>query len=93
MATAHRIRNPHVESVPGVCGGVPVIRGTRFPVRSIVEYVLRQGMTPEEVVAQWKRLTLGQVHGALAYYYDHQKEIDADMRRNRRMFARAKRTA
>jgi uncharacterized protein (DUF433 family) len=70
-----------------------VIRGTRFPVRSVVTYVLHLGMTPEEMVAQWKHLTLGQVHGALAYYYDHRREIDADIRRNRRMFERAKKTA
>ena len=70
-----------------------MIRGTRFPVRSVVEYILRQGMTPEELVAEWKALTLAQVHGALAYYYDHRREIDADIRRNRQMLARAKRTA
>jgi uncharacterized protein (DUF433 family) len=93
MATASKVQSPHVERRPGVCGGIPVIRGTRFPVRSVVEYVLHHGMTPEEMVAQWKRLTLGQVHGALAFYYDHRKEIDADMRRNRRMFERAKRGA
>ena len=91
MAPVPRTRNPHVESRPGVCGGVPVIRGTRFPVRSVVEYVLRQGMTPEEMVSEWKHLTLGQIHGALAYYDDHRREIDADIRRNRRTFARAKR--
>lgn len=90
MAAESRTRNPHVERRPGVCGGVPVIRGTRFPVRSVVEYVLRQGMTPEEMVVEWKRLTLAKIHGALAYYYDHKREIDADMRRNRRVFARAK---
>jgi uncharacterized protein (DUF433 family) len=93
MAATSRTENPHVERRSGVCGGIPVIKGTRFPVRSVVEYVLRQGMTPEEVVSQWKQLTLGQIHGALAFYYDHQREIDADMRRNRRMFARAKRLA
>jgi uncharacterized protein (DUF433 family) len=90
MAPDSRTRNPHVERRPGVCGGVPVIRGTRFPVRSVVEYVLRQGMTPEEMVVEWKHLTLAKIHGALAYYYDHKREIDADMRRNRRAFARAK---
>lgn len=90
VAPLARAHNPHVERRPGVCGGVPVVRGTRFPVRSVVEYVLCQGMTPEEMVREWKCLTLAQIHGALAFYYDHRREIDADMRRNRRLFGRAK---
>lgn len=66
-----------------MCGGSPVIRGTRFPVRSVVEYVLRSGMTPEELVAEWNHLTLAQVHGALSYYYDHKAEVDRSIRANR----------
>lgn len=93
MGRVSRAGSPHVERRQGVCGGAPVIRGTRFPVRSVVEYVLRQGMTPEEVVAAWKHLTLAKVHGALAYYYDHKREIDAEMRRSRQTFSRAKRAS
>jgi len=33
-----KILHPRVETRPGVCGGEPVVRGTRFPVRSVVEY-------------------------------------------------------
>ena len=79
-----KILHPHVECRPGVCGGEPVVRGTRFPVRSVVEYVLRSGMTPEELVAEWKQLSLAQVHDALSYYYDHKTEIDRSIRANRR---------
>jgi uncharacterized protein (DUF433 family) len=89
MAPAPHSDGPYVERRPGICGGVPVIRGTRFPVRSVVEYVLRQGMAPEELVAMWKHITLAKVHAALAFYYDHKREIDADMRRNRQAFARS----
>jgi uncharacterized protein (DUF433 family) len=79
MSTTPDIASVHVERRPGVCGGIPVIRGTRFPVRSVVVYVLRQGKAPEEIVREWPHLSLAQVHGALAYYYDHQAEIDADL--------------
>ena len=65
-----------------------MIRGTRFPVRSVVEYVLRQGMTPEEMVRQWRHLTLAKVYAALSYYYDHKVEIDRDIRAERRAFER-----
>lgn len=36
---------------------------------------------PEVRAYQHPQLTLGQVHSALAYYWDHQEEIDADLRR------------
>lgn len=80
----------HVECRPDVCGGAPVIRGTRFPVRSIAVYVLRQGMSPEEVVREWPHLTLAQVYGALSYYYDHQTAIDEDIEAQGERFAKAR---
>jgi Protein of unknown function (DUF433) len=40
---------PYVERRPGVCGGEPVIVGTRFPVRSVVTNVYRLGLMPEEI--------------------------------------------
>ena len=79
----------HVECREDVCAGAPVIRGTRFPVRSVAVYVLRQGMTPEEIVREWPHLTLAQVHGALSYYYDHQTEVDEDIAAQGERFARA----
>ena len=75
---ATKIPHPHIERRGGVCGGRPVLTGTRFPVRSVVGYVLRQGITPEELVAEFPQLTLASVHDALSYYYDHRDEIDAD---------------
>jgi uncharacterized protein (DUF433 family) len=59
-----------------------VLAGTRFPVRSVVGYVLRQGMTPEELVSEFPHLSLASVHDALSYYYDHREEIDADALEN-----------
>lgn len=88
MRAAPRVTRPYVWHKPGVCGGSAVIRGTRFPVWSLVEYVLRGGMTPEEIVRDWDYLTLAQVHGALAYYYDHEAEIDRDIRENRSSWRR-----
>jgi uncharacterized protein (DUF433 family) len=80
--TALKVRHPHVVVRKGYCGGSPVIAGTRFPVRSIVTYVLRQGMTPEELVSEFRQLTLAQIHDALSYYYDHQEEIERDIATN-----------
>lgn len=80
MATSSpKLEHPYVTRIPGRCGGRPVIRGTRFPVSSVVSYVLRQGTTPEELVEEFPHLTLAQVYDALSYYYDHRDQIDAEI--------------
>lgn len=38
------------------------------------------GWSAEEIAWQFQGLTLAQVHGALSYYYDHQAEMDAEIR-------------
>ena len=78
-----RIMHPHVALDEAICGGSPVIAGTRFPVRSVVFYVLRLGLAPEELVDRFPHLTLAQVHDALAYYYDNRQEVEADVAMNR----------
>jgi uncharacterized protein (DUF433 family) len=86
--------HPYVELRPGVCGGQPVIAGTRFPIRSVVIQVLRQGLTPEELVHEFPHLSLAQVYDALSFYYDDREAIDADIAQNteRRWKPRRKRT-
>ena len=72
----------HITHKKGFCGGAAIITGTKFPVRSVVTYILKQGWTPEELVGRFDYLSLAQVYDALAYYYDHQDEIEADNRQN-----------
>ncbi len=74
--------HPYIAADKDYCGGSPVIAGTKFPVRSVVNYVLRQGITPEELVKEFSHLTLAQVYDALSYYYDHKKEIDRELEEN-----------
>ena len=76
------VKHPYIVSRKDLCGGSPVIEGTKFPVRSVVGYVLRQGMTPEELVAEFSHLTLAQVYDALSYYYDNRDEVDSDVAAN-----------
>lgn len=66
----------HVSEEEGVQGGEPIVEGTRFPVRSVVVYVLREGMLPEELVKEFPQLSLAAVYEALSYYYDHREEMD-----------------
>jgi len=79
---AGKIDHPYIVSHKDYCGGSPVIKGTKFPVRSVVNYVLLQGLSPEEIVAEFSHLTLAQVYDALSYYYDNKENIDRELREN-----------
>lgn len=61
--------------------GEPVVAGTRTSVRAIVEN-RRLGLTPEEIPIHLPHLTLAQVYAALAYYSDHQEEVNEYIARN-----------
>ena len=76
MPASSDTKHPYVTRTPDICGGEPVIRGTRFTVRAVVAHVLRFGMTVDEVLRGWPHLTAAQIHDALSYYYDHKDEID-----------------
>ena len=65
-----------------ILNGEPIIKGTRTPVRAIVE-TWRLGILPEEIPSHLPHLTLAQVFDALSYYSDHQAEIDTHIARNR----------
>ncbi len=65
-----------------ILSGEPIIKGTRTPVRAIVE-TWRMGVAPEEIPKGLPHLTLAQVFGALTYYSDHQDEINNYIERNR----------
>jgi len=79
---AEKVTHFYITSRKNYCGGSPVIKGTKFPVRSVVNYILRQGLSPEELVKEFPHLTLAQVYDALSYYYDHQEEIERELREN-----------
>ena len=38
---------------------------------------LERGLEPAQMLELYPHLTLGQIHSALAYYWDHQGEMDA----------------
>ncbi len=61
--------------------GVPVISGTRTKVVEVVAEHLAYGWEAQELHAQHPHLSLGQIHSALGYYYDHKAEMDADVER------------
>jgi len=69
----------HIAKTPGICGGRACIAGHRVRVADIVVWHERRGYSPDEIVAMFPGLALADVHAALAYYFDHRAEIDADL--------------
>jgi len=58
---------------------VPYIAGTNIKVIELVLDRLAYGWSPEELQFQHPYLTMGQIHSSLAYYWDHQAELDLDI--------------
>jgi uncharacterized protein (DUF433 family) len=59
--------------------GMPVIEGTTLKIFELVVEKLAYGWSPEELHLQHPYLTLGQIHAALAYYWDHAEELDREI--------------
>lgn len=55
------------------------IEGTKIKVVELVLDKIAYGWSPEELQYQHPQLTLGQIYSALAYYADHQDEIDQEI--------------
>lgn len=79
---AHATTYEYITRRDDVLSGEPIIEGTRTPVRAVVE-TWRLGTPPEEIPQDLPHLTLAQVFAALAYYSDHQDEINTYIERNR----------
>ena len=60
--------------------GVPIIEGTTTKIVEIVAEMKAYGWSPEEIHFQHPYLSLGQIHSALAFYWDNAEEIDRDLK-------------
>ena len=82
MSTAlKKLSYPYIAADPDIAGGAPIIEGTRITVRCIAGYY-QTGMSVDEILCSLSHLTAPQVHSALAYYFDHQQEIDQEVEAN-----------
>lgn len=67
---------PHVERD---ARGVPILAGTTMKVVELVMAQRAHGWSPEELSFQFPHLSMSQIHSALAYYWDHRDELEADI--------------
>ncbi len=79
-ATMH----PYIVKTPGTCGGRPRIDGHRIRVQDISTSYTRLGMSADEICDAYPSITLAQVHAALAYYFDHREEVEAEIAQDAR---------
>ena len=59
--------------------GVPFIAGSTMKVVELVMAQRAHGWSPEELHFQHPGLSLGEIHSALAYYWDHRADLDRDI--------------
>lgn len=59
----------------------PIISGSNMKVVELVTAQKAYGWSPEEIHFQHPYLSMSQIYSALAYYWDHKNELDADIER------------
>ena len=68
--------HPFVVKNKDICGGSPIVEGTRTRVIDIaIEYEML-GRSPDEIISSHPHLNLPQVHDALSFYYENRDELD-----------------
>ena len=65
---------PRIVSDPEVCGGKPIIRGSRITVRNVLSMV-KAGKTVEQVMASYPRLVPEDIEAALDYAIELVDEV------------------
>ena len=82
MSSAN-LQTNYIVQDEGICRGKPRIAGTRMKVQHIALEYVHAGLSVDEICKSHPHLTRAQIHAALSYYYDHQDEIEKDIRESR----------
>jgi len=82
--------HPFIVKIKDICGGSPIIEGTRTRVIDIaIEYEML-GHSPDEIISSHPHLNLPQVHDALSFYYENRDELDQKAEQDQEIVARLK---
>ena len=90
-AMAIALTYPHIEKPEGE--PARLLRVPRVRVAQIVMDYLAHGWSADEMCRHHPYLTLAGVHAAMAYYFDHQDEIDDEIRQEAEQAQREKQQA
>ncbi len=84
----------HIELRPNRSGqSRAFVAGTRVRVQDIYALAEIQGRTADQIVGSLPELTLGQVHAALSYYFDHREHILTEMHEDEEFVAKIRAAA
>jgi uncharacterized protein (DUF433 family) len=79
-----------IVSNPKIRSGRPIIAGTTLRVQDIVAGYLYKGYSVADLVKHYPQINHAQAHAALAYYYAHQADIDAQLEEDAEFARKAK---
>ena len=80
--------HPYIVINKDVCGGSPIIEGTRTRVIDIaIEYEVL-GHSPDEIIRSHPQVSLYQIHDALSYYYENRDELDQKIKQDQEFITR-----
>jgi uncharacterized protein (DUF433 family) len=85
-----RVTYPHIEETPK---GVAYLSGTKTKVIEIALDRIAHHWDADEIQKQHPHLSLGQIYAALAYYFDHQEELDEQIEEQVRFAEKSKAAA
>ena len=80
------MRSEHIDQREGVY----YVSGTRISLDSIV-YAFREGCSPETICEDFEGLTLAHVYGAIAFYLDHQADVEGYLLQRKEQWAELER--
>jgi uncharacterized protein (DUF433 family) len=81
------VPHPHVRVDPNVLGGSPYVVGSRVPVRRLWAFY-RKGITIDTLLRRFPRLGAAKIFDALAFAYDNEEVMVADLQREEQLLDR-----
>jgi len=88
-----KTNHPFISIEGGVRGEHPVIAGTGIRVLDIVIEYEYKGYSVDQIVDYHPHLELKQIHDALSYYYENQKQFDEQIKNDRKRLEALKKKA
>ena len=90
MATMPATLDRFITRTPGVLGGKPHIAGHRIRVIDVAIWHEKLGLSADTIASKYD-LSLAEVHAAMAYYFDHRAELEAELQADEAFVAEMKR--
>jgi uncharacterized protein (DUF433 family) len=82
------VPHPHVRVDANILGGSPYVVGSRVPVRRLWSFY-RKGVPLDTLLKRFPRLGPAKIFDALAFAYDNEEVILADIQREEQLLNRA----